>query len=369
MRFAVIARWSALTLGLALTISTAGCGAGPGESVGETSQAVSFANDQAAFDYFLGKGLTNFQAAGIVGNLDQESGVDPSSVQQGGPGRGIAQWSVGGRWDTDANDNVLSYAAQQGLSSTSLTLQLDFIWYELTTFSGYGLASLQASTNVTEATVAFQNDFEGCGTCDQSTRIAYAQNVLSLYGNDKVDGGVTMGSDAGVSGPSCTVPNVGTGECILTTQCAAMPGHVSTPGYCPGPADEECCTGPTGGSTADAGKSADAGSGGSSSGGSSSGGSSGSSSGSSGGSSGGSAGSSSGGVAGGSSGGSSSGSSSGSQEEPDGSVAGNDTAYQPASNGCSAAPGRSTASIGSWLTVLACIGIRRRKGRSQSMRR
>ena len=95
----------------------AGCGAGPGESVGErTTEAIGFANDQAAFDYFLGKGLTNFQAAGIVGNLDQESGVEPTSVQGGGPGRGIAQWSVGGRWDTDANDNAVWYASQQGQS-------------------------------------------------------------------------------------------------------------------------------------------------------------------------------------------------------------------------------------------------------------
>src|SRR5579863_10246567 len=117
--------------------------------------AVGLANDKAAFDYFLGKGLVNFQAAGIVGNLDQESGVDPTAVQSGGPGRGIAQWSVGGRWDTDANDNAVWYAAQQGQSVDSLQLQLDFIWYELTTFPNYGLASLIASTDVTSATIAF----------------------------------------------------------------------------------------------------------------------------------------------------------------------------------------------------------------------
>ena len=46
------------------------------------------------------------QAAGIIGNLDQESGMDPTISQyDGGPGRGIAQWSTGGRWDTDANSH------------------------------------------------------------------------------------------------------------------------------------------------------------------------------------------------------------------------------------------------------------------------
>ncbi len=183
---------SLLGLGaLAVAFSAVGCsGAAPGaggETVSDNTSAIApltaFANDQTAFDYFVAKGLTNFQAAGIVGNLDQESGVDPNAVQSGGPGRGIAQWSVGGRWDTDANDNAVAYASQHGASVYALTLQLDFIWYELTTLSGYGLAALKASTNVTDATVAFQNDFEGCGTCDQTTRVSYAQSVLAAYGS------------------------------------------------------------------------------------------------------------------------------------------------------------------------------------------
>jgi hypothetical protein len=141
-----------------------------------------FANDKPAYDFFVAKGLTNFQAAGIVGNLDQESGVDPGAVQYGGgPGRGIAQWSVGGRWDTSNHDNVLWYAGTRGESSGSLNLQLEFIWYELTTF-GYGFAQLKATTNVTDATVAFMAKYEICGTCDQSQRVAYAKAVLAAYG-------------------------------------------------------------------------------------------------------------------------------------------------------------------------------------------
>ena len=230
-------RWSLAALSLALFA----CGApgAPGEPLGQTESALS-ANDQTAFDFFLGKGLTNFQAAGIVGNLDQESGMDPTIEQSGGgPGRGIAQWSVGGRWDTDPNENVLAYATMEGQSPTSLGLQLDFIWYELTTFPGYGLAALEGSTNVTDATIAFEMAYEGCGTCDQSQRVAYAQAALTAYGADKVDGGPLV-EDAGTS---CMVPGIDApGQCILTTDCAALPNHVSTPGYCPGPTDIECCT-------------------------------------------------------------------------------------------------------------------------------
>ncbi|HEX7603818.1 MAG TPA: phage tail tip lysozyme [Polyangiaceae bacterium] len=169
----------ALSLGFVL----AGCGdTGPGEPTGNSEAALN-TNDKAAFDFFVAKGLTNFQSAGIVGNLDQESNVNPTAVQQGGPGRGIAQWSVGGRWDTGSNDNATAYAAKQNLSVWSLQLQLDFIWYELQTFSGYGLASLKKTTNVTDATVVFQTDFEGCGNCQQATRVSYAKAVLGAYGS------------------------------------------------------------------------------------------------------------------------------------------------------------------------------------------
>jgi len=42
--------------------------------------------------------------------------VIPTAVQYGGgPGRGIAQWSVGGRWDSSHNDNMTWYANAHGL--------------------------------------------------------------------------------------------------------------------------------------------------------------------------------------------------------------------------------------------------------------
>jgi hypothetical protein len=47
------------------------------------------------------------------------------------------------------------------------------------------------------------------------------------------------------AGTACTVESVA-GVCIATTSCAKMAGHVSTPGFCPGPASIECCTEPVG---------------------------------------------------------------------------------------------------------------------------
>lgn len=169
-------------------VVTLGCSGAPGggEDVGSSESDIASAttNNETAFDYFVSQGLSDVQAAGIVGNLDQESGMDPRIEQfGGGPGRGIAQWSAGGRWDTDTDDNVVWYAHKRGESPWSLQLQLEFIWYELTTFHSYGLGTLRGARTVTEATVAFMTDFEGCGLCDESNRFTYANEALSHYGH------------------------------------------------------------------------------------------------------------------------------------------------------------------------------------------
>ncbi len=202
----------------ALMALGAGCSASPdttdapepvdGENVSSGEQALT-SNEKAAFDFFVSKGLTKVQSAGIVGNLIQESNVLPGSVQPGGPGRGIAQWSVGGRWNADHDDNVAWYAATRGGSTGSLTLQLDFIWYELETFSGYGLSKLRAASSLTSATVVFQQDFEGCGQCEQSTRVSYAQQVLSAYGGGASGGGGGGGRGAGGGGATCYSSTLG----------------------------------------------------------------------------------------------------------------------------------------------------------------
>lgn len=172
------------SLGLGACATDPVDGTGDADALGEADQALTtpFANDKPAFDYFISKGLTNFQAAGIVGNLDQESGNDPNSVQSGGPGRGIAQWSVGGRWDTTAGGkNVLAYAAAHNENPRTLQAQLEFIWLEFTT-EGYGYSELKATTNVTDAAIVFMAQFEICGNCIQTQRVSYAMAVLAAYG-------------------------------------------------------------------------------------------------------------------------------------------------------------------------------------------
>jgi len=176
----------ALTAILAMGLSALGCVANAGDDGAEDPASGSEAltsNEKTAYEFFVGKGLKKYQAAAIVGNLIQESDVEPTAVEYGGgPGRGIAQWSVGGRWDHEYHDNVNWYAAKEGKSIHSLNLQLEFVWYELETFSSYGLHDLKSASTISSATIAFEDHFEGCGECDQSKRIAYAEDVLKAYG-------------------------------------------------------------------------------------------------------------------------------------------------------------------------------------------
>jgi hypothetical protein len=143
-------------------------------------------NEKAAFKYFVARGLTKRQSAGIVGNLIQESSVNPRAVEfGGGPGRGIAQWSVGGRWNASHHDNVTWYADSHNVSRWTLNTQLAFTWYELHTVGGYGLIPLRKATTIRAATLAFERDFEKCGQCDESKRIEYAHEVFNAFAGAK----------------------------------------------------------------------------------------------------------------------------------------------------------------------------------------
>ncbi len=173
------------------------------------SEAALGNNAHSAFNYFVAKGLTEIQAAGVVGNLMQESSVRPTAVEYGGgPGRGIAQWSIGGRWNRGSK-SLTSFASARGLYRWSLQTQLDFIWYELDTLGGYGLPELRAATTINTAVTAFQNKYEICGACAKTKRIQYAQQALDDYGgqddgmDDTGGGGGTTPPPPTNDGPTC----------------------------------------------------------------------------------------------------------------------------------------------------------------------
>lgn len=180
-------------------------------------------NIEKAFNFFNGRdGLQNFQAAGIVGNLMQESGVNPKSNQAGGAGRGIAQWSEGGRWDdlikwvADGNN----FPDKQPRDPESLDGQLAFLWHELTTGYPDTLAHLKASTTVEDAVNQFVGPielsnggrgggYENPGKPEIANRIKFARQVLDKYG-----GGATTNPTTGESTTECPSNSSGSSQFI-----------------------------------------------------------------------------------------------------------------------------------------------------------
>jgi hypothetical protein len=138
---------------------------------------VSSPNAAIAYDFLVRKGLTCEQAAAVIGNLQEESGLDPAKSKldpnKNDPkaiSRGIAMWQPS-RWR-----NLLNFAS--GRDPLSLSTQLDFLWYELQTDPSNGLAPLLASTSLEEAVVVFQNHFERPSIPHTDVRIACAQSAL-----------------------------------------------------------------------------------------------------------------------------------------------------------------------------------------------
>ena len=135
-------------------------------------------NAAIAFYFLTGRGLSNAQAAAVVGNLQVESGLSPgleAMDTNGKVSRGIAMWQPP-RWQ-----DLLSFSYSKGFDPNSLEGQLQFLWHELEDQPALGLRELASTTTVEDATVAFQNNFERCvpALCHTDRRISLAYSALS----------------------------------------------------------------------------------------------------------------------------------------------------------------------------------------------
>ncbi len=137
-------------------------------------------NAQKVWNYFRNKKVSKEATAGIMGNLQQESGMNPKSIQANGPGRGLAQWSVGGRFV-----GLNNMAKKKGKKWYDLGVQLDYIWYELNKGGNGSAKHLSKIRNVIEATDYFEQTYERAGKPVMSNRYAYARGFLKKYGGKK----------------------------------------------------------------------------------------------------------------------------------------------------------------------------------------
>jgi hypothetical protein len=129
-------------------------------------------NEITAYNYFISKGFNAAQAAGIVGNLQQEDpGLIPTRKQTNGPAMGIAQWEPP-RWT--------QLKAYEGKNALTLQGQLDFIWHELQTTEAGAYSAVKACTTVSCATQKFEAKYEGAGSPNMPARIAFANAIYAL---------------------------------------------------------------------------------------------------------------------------------------------------------------------------------------------
>jgi Phage tail lysozyme len=125
---------------------------GGGDFSGSSGQA-------QAMNYFMSQGLTKEQAAGIVGNLMQEStaAIDPKAKNASGH-RGIAQWDAN-RWK-----QFEEFAKKNNLDVNTREAQLQWIMQELKTGSGgLSLKTLKTAKTSRESGTMFLEKFERSG--------------------------------------------------------------------------------------------------------------------------------------------------------------------------------------------------------------
>jgi len=132
----------------------------------------------------ISNGLSPEQSSGVVGNLYQESNLNPSVIQGGSIapdnyipvpeiGFGIAQWSSASR-----QQGLIELSKKSSLSITDLGLQLNFLWQELNSTYNSALVSLKDETTPDGAAFVFHRDFEG--SADTPEDVAKNRGVKAL---------------------------------------------------------------------------------------------------------------------------------------------------------------------------------------------
>ena len=150
---------------------------------------------QSVWTALTGQGFSKEAAAGVMGNFQAESSMDPKCIQGNGkgPAAGIAQWenynTKSQRWKQMAD-----YAKSKGKDWTDLGSQVSFVIMELGGAPGTdsytssvlkrnvgGLDKFKQLNNVDTATVEFEKAFERAGVKAYEKRKQYAHSYYEKF--------------------------------------------------------------------------------------------------------------------------------------------------------------------------------------------
>lgn len=98
--------------------------------------------------------LSPVVAAGIVGNLQGESGLNTKALGDNGTSYGIAQWHK------ERRTALNNFARKQNKDVSHLDTQLDYLVYELNTTEKKALNKINLAKTPEQAAIAFMNHFE-----------------------------------------------------------------------------------------------------------------------------------------------------------------------------------------------------------------
>ena len=162
-------------------------------------------SDKKVYKWLRQDGFSHAAASGILGNLKQESGTNPNANQPGGPGRGIAQWSEGERWD-----QLVAFANRNGKDPEDLRTQYEFMLKEMKAgIFGFKLEEFKRMGNAREAARYFNDHFEKAGI--NGDREQYAKEYKQEFRDmpDGENGGPTAADIVRIARKGLGVPYVG----------------------------------------------------------------------------------------------------------------------------------------------------------------
>lgn len=155
--------------------------------------------------------FTPEQAAGVVGNIAQESGGGkPRSENSTSGSWGIVQWY------RDRRTNAENYIKEKGggdlLSKTSLSedeelklidLEMGYLWVELQSPSYNAiLTGVRRGKDVDEVTKWWENKFEISGESGMTSRYQYARSAYAMYKDEAPEQIVQEEDTTGITGSS-----------------------------------------------------------------------------------------------------------------------------------------------------------------------
>jgi hypothetical protein len=178
------------------------------KGVGTGSPVKGKSNQAKIWNTLVGIGLDNEAAAGVLGNLQQESGFNPKASN--GSHFGIAQWDST-RW---SRFEKMAKKNNWG-SVNTVDAQARYLAWEIKSKTGgTSVGHLNAAKTAKEAAGVFESEFERSGGSAMSNRYKYAREALQQFGK----GGYSRGAYNVANDEDARIH---AGEMILTASQAA----------------------------------------------------------------------------------------------------------------------------------------------------